>query len=98
MYILTRRDLPRVYSLIQGSHALAQYMIEHTQLAKEWNNYTIVFLDVNTEEKMNQWIDKLDMNNIPFSKFNEPDVNDELTAIACYTDNNKLFKQLQVAK
>lgn len=97
MYILVRKDLGHTYKMVQGAHGLAQYMLEHTQGAKHWNNNTIVFLDVDSEEKLDNWIYKIESHGLNYSKFYEPDINNQLTSVACYTDS-KIFKSLQVAK
>ena len=63
----------------------------------EWSNHTIVFLDVKDENALYKWKDKLEYSGKAISIFREPDINDELTAIACY-DSGEMFKNLQVAR
>lgn len=97
MFILVRKDLGFPYKMVQGAHALAQYALEHTQEFNEWNNHTIVFLDVKDESALYKWKDKLYYSDKAISVFFEPDVNNQLTAIACY-DDGEIFKNLQIAK
>ena len=97
MFILVRKDLESPYKFVQGAHALAQYALEHTQDFNEWNNQTIVFVNVKDETALYKWKDKLYYSDKKISVFTEPDINDQLTAIACY-DEGGIFKNLQVAK
>ena len=96
MYVIVRKDLGNIYKMVQGSHALAQFMLEHGQIAKEWNNSTIVFGQVESEEQLFHLIDKLEIRGIEYSKFNEPDIDNQLTAIASYTEE-KIFRNIKLA-
>ena len=97
MFILVRKDLGSPYKMVQGAHALAQYALENTQLFNEWKNETIVFLDVNDEKSLYKWKDKLFYSDKVISTFHEPDIDNQLTAIACY-DDGEMMKNLQIAK
>ena len=97
MFILVRKDLGSPYKMVQGAHALALYALEHTQSFNEWNNETIVFLDVKDEKSLLKWKDKLTYSDKMISVFAEPDIGDQFTAIACY-DTDEMFKNLQVSK
>lgn len=97
MFILVRKDLGNPYKMVQGAHALAQYALEHTQEFNEWNNHTIVFLDVKNEKSLLKWKDKLFYSDKKISVFIEPDIGDQITAISCY-DTGEIFKNLQVSK
>ena len=105
MFVLVRGDLGNPYKMVQGAHAVAQYALEEPQMFNEWNNETIVFLDVKNEDAMMKWAyGILKYTDKKYSLFFEPDLADEsrgiysqLTAIACY-DDGQMFKGLQVAK
>ncbi len=97
MFILVRKDLGNPYKMVQGAHALAQYALEHTQEFNEWNNETIVFLDVKDEKALLKWKDKLFYSDKKISVFTEPDIGDQITAISCY-DTGEILKNLQVSK
>lgn len=96
MYVLVRSDLPTVYKLVQGGHALAQFALEHSDLFKEWNNQTIVYLDICNEESFNYYEFILDKKNIKYSVFREPDLNNQRTSVAFY--NEAIFNKLEIAK
>lgn len=96
MYILVRQDLDKIYKLVQGGHGLAQFALEQPELFREWNNQTIVYLDVCNEESFNYHEFMLDKNNIKYSIFREPDLGNQRTAIAYYGEC--IFKKLEIAK
>jgi hypothetical protein len=95
MYVLVRKDLDAIYRMVQGSHALAQFFIDHTLAAHAWDNKTIVFLGVRNEDALKLVAFKLHSKKKEFAEFHEPDLRDQLTAIACY-DDGKIFKDLSV--
>jgi len=94
MYVLVRRDLSNSYSLIQGTHAVAQYAIENPELFREWNNTTICFLGVRNLVELRNWYIVLQKKKIS-SPFFEPDLDNQITALACY-DTGEIFKDLNL--
>lgn len=52
---------------------------------KEWNNSYLISLSIQSEEKLAQFIGKLQEKEIPFSYFLEPDIGNELTSI-CFLE------------
>jgi len=85
MYVLVRRDLSETYRLVQGAHALAQYALEHGDLFRVWGNGTIVFLGVRNLIEMREWECTLSTAGKRFSAFHEPDLDEHITAIACFS-------------
>lgn len=83
MYILIRDDLSKSQQAVQGGHALAAFMLSYPDLASEWNNKTIVYLktDFETLTRYEQLLPLADLN---IASFREPDIGDELTALAAY--------------
>lgn len=96
MYVLVRNDLAEKYRFVQGSHALAQYGLDHNIHFTEWNNSTIVYLAVRNLIEMKAWNEKLYQLEKRYSRFREPDLDDQLTSIACY-DSGLIFKELSLA-
>lgn len=84
MYVLVRKDLEKTYRMVQGSHALAAFALEYTALFNEWNNGTIVFLGIRNEDKLREKADELFLKQLPYSVFVEPDIDLQMTALACY--------------
>lgn len=77
IYVIVRKDLPRSAQAVQGGHALAQFLLEHRT---DWSNGTLVYLGVRDELTLSEL--KAAITNTPCSEFREPDLNDQLTAIA----------------
>lgn len=82
--VITRRDIPLEYQGVQGAHAAIQFQHEHPELAVDWftNSNYLIFLSVKNEDELKQFIKKAESNNIITSIFREPDINNEITAIA----------------
>lgn len=80
--------------MVQGAHAVAQYCLDFPN--SEWKNQTIVFVKVRDEERLTRLMWKLEKEGKAFSKFYEPDIGNQLTAIACY-DDGEIFSKLQLA-
>lgn len=93
MYILVRSDLNTVYSCVQGGRALAQFGLQFRDIFETWNNRTIVYLKVRNEDVLWFWDTKLTSKLIDHSIFCEPDLHNQMTAIACYCDG-KIFINL----
>jgi hypothetical protein len=72
---------------VQAGHALASYLL-HSHLSR-WQNETLIYLGVKGLPQLENLKRKFEMNKIEFSEFHEPDINNELTAIA--TDIHNQF-------
>lgn len=84
LYIITRRDLSPGLQCAQVAHAAFQFAYEHRPLAAQWlqeSNFLIILSEENEERLIafGKWIEQ---NNIPVTWFTEPDINDQVTAIA----------------
>ena len=69
---------------VQSTHASIEFIYEHTELANNWYNISkyLVQLSVKNQKDLLELVDKLNQKGILFSKFHEPDLGNELTAIA----------------
>lgn len=86
LYVLIDQKLDAVYGCVQGGHAVAQWLLEHPN--QNWNNnYLYADLD--------KWKVRLDLTNKDYSTFHEPDLNNQLTAIALQ-DDGRMFKKLKL--
>jgi hypothetical protein len=79
--------------MIQGAHASIAYV---TSNAIEHWDQTLVVLDVENEEDLKKWTDILFERRLNYEPFYEPDIGNQLTALACMTDS-KVFKKLPLA-
>ena len=69
---------------MQSAHAVADFIISHHEVAKVWHeqsNYLII-LSVPTEYDLQRTAQTLSAANLLFSPFHEPDIDNQLTAIA----------------
>jgi len=96
MYVLVRRDLADNYRMVQGYHALVAYSMENEILFNAWGNDTIAVLGARNLIEMKMWEQKLLTLGITHSAFREPDLDGQITAIACYHDG-ECFAMLKPA-
>jgi peptidyl-tRNA hydrolase len=84
LYVITRRDLTSGQQMLQAAHAAIEFQHEHHEIAKEWNTNSkyLVFLSVENEEKLQRLLEKIQFKNLKYSVFLEPDIGNQLTAIA----------------
>jgi hypothetical protein len=85
-----RSDISLAYQGVQGGHALAQWLLENPN--QTWNNQYLIYLSVDDIDK---FMFKLDLKGIKYSKFIEPDYDNQVTAIALQTDD-KLISKLKL--
>jgi hypothetical protein len=86
MYVLVQREvLPLVHAGVQAGHAVHTYVWEHRDKpeTKQWceEDKTMLYLSA-TWEQMHDMITYFTIKNMGFSRFHEPDMGDELTAVA----------------
>ena len=96
LYVLINKELGLIYSAVQAGHAVAEWMLRYGygQL-KEWENGTLIYLDVDNEQDLMLWSERLNRRGMEWIGFREPDIGDQLTAIACLTDS-KVFSNLKL--
>jgi hypothetical protein len=94
MYVLVREDLDPIYRSVQGTHAVAQFYEKGNDT--NWHNETLVQVQVKNKEAIEYWAWKLERKNKKFVPFYEPDLENQLTAIACVDEGN-IFKSLQIS-
>ena len=72
------------YQAVQSGHAAIQFQYEHFDIASKWFNESnyLIYLSVENEEKLHNIIYKLQKSNLKYSVFREPDLNNQVTAIA----------------
>jgi len=62
---------------------------------EQWKNSTLIYLGIEDEEELKRWCRKLDRKGIEWIGFREPDLGNELTAIACLNDG-RTFANLKL--
>lgn len=89
--MLVRLDLTKAQQAVQGGHALARYLLN---VPNDWPNGTLVYLGVKNEIHMEKWMYALDELGIEYKKWMEPDMNNQITALAAYTERD-IFRRLE---
>ena len=93
LFVIVRKDLTPSQQAVQAGHAVAEYLL-HSHLTR-WSNQTLIYLGVNSLFDLEKLKYKFEKNDIVYVSFNEPDLNNETTAIA--TDiPNKFVKKLNL--
>lgn len=84
LIVITRRDLSPGYQAVQAAHAAIEFQHEHPEIAKDWNTNSkyLIFLSVENEEALYRLLRKIQIKEIKYTIFTEPDIGDQLTAIA----------------
>ena len=85
LYVITRKDLPKSQQAVQAGHALAEFLL--TEDRGEWDNGTLVYLGVRNEIELNCTMHDLNYCGVRHALFREPDIGNQLTAIACLESN-----------
>ena len=82
--IITRRDLSPGYQAVQSGHAAIQFQYEHPIISKNWyeNSNYLIFLTTSDESELIRYLEKAKAKGIHTSVFQEPDIDNEITAIA----------------
>lgn len=97
LFVIVRADLPVPDQTVQSIHGVSAWILEHrNDYALKWNNHTLVCLQVKDEQWLSLWCEKLKARHLTFTRFEEPDFNMSLTAIACYTDGGGIFDGLKL--
>ena len=84
LYLVTRKDLSAGQQLAQTCHSLAQFSYDYPEDFREWvekSNY-IVVLSTENEESLKDIINQLKDNDLDHSVFVEPDLDNQVTALA----------------
>ena len=100
LYIIARQDISPGYQAVQGMHALRQFVKDHPDIDKEWfekSNY-LGFLSVENEHALIKLAEQALAKGIKFSIFREPDIDNQITAIAIEPGpkSKKLCSNLQL--
>lgn len=84
MVTVTRSDLAPAQQAVQSAHAAIDFCFQHPNKASPWNkesNY-LVMLAVNSQKQLELLIEKCKERFIEHSVFTEPDIGNEITAVA----------------
>lgn len=82
MYVIVRNDLSVAYRCVQGAHALSQYAMELNESFSVWDNQYLIFLSTPNLITLKEFVKQLKKQNVVYSSFKEPDLGNQITAIA----------------
>lgn len=91
MIVVTRRDLNPGYQIAQSGHAISQFILENPDLSKRWNNNFLISLSIDSKEKLQKLLYRIEELGIPVSYFIEPDIGNQLTSI-CFLETEETRK------
>ena len=82
--MVVRGDLQPSYQAVQAAHAGIQFQHEYPEIAREWHDKAkyLVHLYARDEQHLKDLIFKAECRNIKHSIFREPDIGNEITAVA----------------
>lgn len=93
LYIIVRQDLSQSQQAVQAGHALAEYMLASS--SPNWTNETLIYLGVKGLKQLENLKFKLENHGINYVEFKEPDIGNEITAIAT-DENSPIFEKLNL--
>lgn len=91
LYVLISNKLDSIYGCVQGGHAVAEWLLTHPN--QEWNNNYLIYVSADVD----RWKDRLNIMNVDYTEFKEPDLDYQTTALAVL-NNDKMFKKLKLIK
>lgn len=97
VYVITRKDLPASYQAVQSCHA----GIEGAKAFHPPKDHYLVICTVKNEAQLHKAMSQLDLAKIKYIQFNEPDINNELTAICSEVvcgSQREAFKKYQLLR
>jgi peptidyl-tRNA hydrolase len=84
LYIITHQGLSSGYQTAQSIHAATEFTMNYREHASEWyeTSNTVVCLEAESTEELQQLVLTAAEKSIVHAPFYEPDLNNELTAVA----------------
>lgn len=85
LYLIVRKDLSTSQRAVQAGHAVAQFLL--CSPSTRWQNGTLIYLGVKGLKQLENLKRKFEIEDIRYIEFKEPDLNNEITAIATDVSN-----------
>jgi peptidyl-tRNA hydrolase len=82
LYIVTRADLSPGQQATQSAHAAFEYAMAHTLATREWFDKSTYLVLLSVPDKESLYELSYEFDGMYHSVWHEPDMNDEMTAIA----------------
>ena len=99
MYVVVRADLSPGLQVAQSCHALRLFVDEHPEVDQAWyrSSNNLVVLQSSSKEELAKLAYELTKAGVEVSLFREPDLGDELTAVAVSPTGAKYLSNLPLA-
>jgi len=99
LHLVTREDLPPGQQAVQVVHAMREFVREHPEVDRHWyeKSNTLAFLAVPDEPALARLLSEARARGIACSAFQEPDRDDELTAVAIGPQGKRLCCRFPLA-
>lgn len=99
LYIIVRNDISPGLQIAQACHAQREFASDYPDLDREWHetHRNIVVLQIPDLKELAALANECERLKIPTSRFLEPDLNNELTAIALAPTCVRLVSSLPLA-
>jgi len=99
LYIVVRSDISPGLQAAQSCHALRLFVEENPEIDKDWyeNSNNLVVLQAPSKEELARIAYELTVQDVALSMFKEPDLGDELTAIAVAPEGGRYLSTLPLA-
>ncbi len=99
LFLVTRADLLPGQQAIQSAHALREFSEQHPEIDREWyrTSNTLIMKAVPNEEALQALMVLAQKKGFHIAPFQEPDLNNELTAIAFEPRAKSLMQGLPLA-
>lgn len=98
---MTRSDLGPGYQAVQSAHAAVEFSLDHPDTAREWRDASryMAVLVAPDEAELDHLATVAETKGIPITRFYEPDIGDQLTAVAFAPQQNskQLLSHLSLA-
>lgn len=96
MYVLVRKDLSTPQQTVQACHAAIEAALSFGRLP---DHPSVIICGIDSEAKLHNAHRRLTALGIQCHAFREPDIGNQLTAVACepvYGEHRRIFRQYQL--
>jgi len=99
LYVIVRSDIAPGLQIAQSGHALVAFQHEHAAAYEQWHRESnnLVCLSAPSKEELAKLAYDLTVRGIEVSMFREPDLDDELTAVAVGPAGGRALSSLPLA-
>lgn len=84
LYLVTHANLSAGYQTAQVAHVVADFIMNNPEIAKTWHitSNSVIVLEAEDSSALSELIEEAAKRNITVQEFREPDLGDEITALA----------------